>query len=536
MLKSAKETASPETLVSQTQQMGNREVTISTHFDFRWDCVHVSVKVRTFRRRSINPHNPYGHYHHTQQLLSYQKYEIDMTDAHFKDPAKFVLSGLTTSSTEITAYRFYKILANALQKNPDYSYEFYQNAADHTVTLRVPQGKIYIPQKAGELQDIITPSTSLNNLENLSQEPQREVWKPRDHHYQPNHHQQMPYRNPMIQGITLTHTSIPDSDVEFADSLRPSGDLRSLNKVEKELERLKAQYDTTCDQSAQGAAEAPRLTKIAVIENQLSSMVQRLNAMDHTFSNFKKDMMDQLSDLMDDKIATMIKKCPAITHHSTESKSVPVKNIQITKSKKQDLEPVLTSETSNSFYLSDLEEEEEKKEKQPTSTLSATVSDHSPWNNPESHQPFYQVSSPQIGSNVQIHNRDFVKRFAEVIKNSPYGSQIDLHKLWYYETYKEYLVILHQSERYTLAVAYKNQNLRPGDRIFLIHNYGGHVEQESVHFYRCLDTQYFGEWKKKPMMAQLAALDAEYEGRLYSRMTAIRYYTALEKIVASHFQ
>ncbi len=516
MLKSAKETASPETLVSQTQQMGNREVTISTHFDFRWDCVHVSVKVRTFRRRSINPHNPYGHYHHTPQLLSYQKYEIDMTDAHFQDPAKFVPSGLATNSGDpITAYRFYKILANALQKNPDYSYEFYQNAADNTVTLRVPQGKIYIPQKTGELQDIITPSTSLNNLENLSHEPQREVWKPRDHHYQPNHHQQhhqqMPYR-PHANQSPYVHTN----------ATAPA----SIVVIEEDLDRLKTQYDT----------------KISVIENQLSSMVQRLNAMDHTFSDFKKDMMDQLSDLMDDKIDSLMKSCPAITHHSTEtpvsgkSTPSPVKNIQITKSKKQDPEPVLTSEVSNSFYLSDLEEEEEKKEKQPTSTLSATVSDHSPWNNPESHQPFYQVSSPAMGSNVQINNRDFVKRFAEVIKNSPYSSQIDLHKLWYYETYKEYLVILHQSERYTLAVSYKNHSLRPGDRIFLIHNYGGHVEQESVHFYRSLDTQYFGEWKKKPMMAQLAALDAEYEGRLSSRMSAIRYYTALEKIVASHFQ
>ena len=490
-------------IVTQTQQMGNQEVTVTTHFDFNWDHVHFSVKVRTFRRRSINPHQPQHYHHHSPQLLSYQKYETIMSDHDFENHAKYV-------GIEMTAYGFYKSLSNALKGNPSVKFHYYQDHSNNTVTLAVAQGMVTIPMKMGELQDIITPTTSANNLENLSQtqvesQPQVQIWR--------NPHQESFYLNNLKNAV---QSSAPVSAVD-----------ERLSVLTEDLARHKSQYET----------------KILVIENQLSSMVQRFNALERTLSDLRGEMMEEL----DQKIANIKSKCPAFMAAPT---SVPTsgsqstassRNIQITKSKKQDLEPVLSTR-SNSFYLSDFEEDKENH------------LGNAPWKDSESEQsePFNTISSPAIGSNVQIQNRDFVKKYADVIENSPYGHQIDLLKLWYYDTYKEYLVILSQSEKYTLALTYNNMYGNCGGRVFLIHNYGGHVPEFSLHYYRCLESHNslkstegiresqgvgnFGERRYNPLMKRLADLDTEYEGRLSSRMTAIRYYTALEKIISAHFQ
>jgi hypothetical protein len=477
-----------ETIVTQTQQMGNQEVTVTTHFDFNWDHVHFSVKVRTFRRRSITPHHHY--YHHSPQLLSYQKYEAIMSDPDFRNLENY-------SGVDMTAYGFYKVLSNALK---DVKFHYYQNNSNNTVTLAVAQGMVTIPMKMGELQDIITPTTSANNLENLAQtqgerESQTPIWRNPQQFHQNHSQQEIFHLNNRKNAASPSPSPSPSPPPVDGDA--------QLSALTEDLARHKSQYDT----------------KISVIENQLSSMVQRLNTMDRSLSDIKSGLMDEFSKIVDQKIVAMVKSCPVISQ-------TPVKNIQITKSKKQDLEPVLSTR-SDSFYLSDLEEEKTKEQ---------PIHDYAPWKNPESIQPYKAFSSSAIGSNVQIENHNFLKKYADVIKNSPYGDQIDLLKLWNYDTYKEYLFLLHQSERYTLAVTY---GADVGDplRIFLIHNYGGHVPEESLHLYRTYPKKYsICCWHHSKMIAKIKDLDAEYEGRLSSRMAAIRYYTALENIISAHFQ
>ncbi len=495
-----------ETLATQTQQMGNQEVTVTTHFDFNWDQVHFSVKVRTFRRRSITPHHQ-NYHHHSPPLLSYQKYEAIMSDPDFRNPEKY-------SGVDMSAYGFYKMLSNALKGNPSAKFHFYQNHSNNTVSLAVSQGMVSIPMKMGELQDIITPTTSENNLENLVQtHAQKETWKPRENaaylNNQINNHHHHHHHNQHHLNHQKNRTPSPPASVNEDSDMR-------LSALAEDLSRHKSQYDT----------------KISVIENQLSSMVQRLNTMDRSISDIKSDdslrpsadlwsakkveLMDEFSKIIDQKIAAMVKSCPAIPQ-------TPVKNIQITKSKKPDLEPVLSTR-SDSFYLSDFEEDKNE------------TKNYAPWKDPEIESSSKTISSPGIGSNIEIQNHSFVKRYADVIKNSPYGPQIDLHKLWDYDTYHQYLVIPHQSEKYTLALTYNSIFGNCGGRVFLIHNYGGHVPEESLHYYRCLESHNFGDWRHNQLMKRLADLDAEYESRLSSRMSAIRYYTALEKIISAHYQ
>lgn len=496
-----RETSKPsieETVATQTQQMGNQEVTVTTHFDFNWDHVHFSVKVRTFRRRSITPH--YQHHHHSPPLLSYQKYEAIMSDPDFRNTEKY-------SGVDMTAYGFYKMLSNALKGNPQVKFHFYQDNSNNTVSLAVSQGMVTIPMKMGEIQDIITPTTSANNLENLAQVENTvgteaaagssAFWRPSVNRHQNNHHNHHQHHHHHLNQ-QKNRTPSPPPSVDGDADVR-------LSALSEDLARHKSQYDT----------------KISVIENQLSSMVQRLNTTDRSLSDIKSALMDEFSKMIDEKIAAMVKSCPAISQTPVPT---PVKNIQITKSKKQELEPVLSSTRSDSFYLSDFEDDKNE------------TKDYAPWKDPEIQQSSKTISYPGIGSNIEIQNHSFVKMYADVIKNSPYGPQIDLHKLWDYDTYHEYLVIPHQSEKYTLALTYNSIFGNCGGRVFLIHNYGGHVPEFSVHYYRYLESHNFGDWRHNQLMKRLADLDAEYEGRLSSRMTAIRYYTALEKIISANFQ